>query len=134
MTPFATLVVGSAASLLLDPHGPTSPDVVSSVPSQVRLLCEDDLGGALCSALERAVQLAARSDSHDAAVGELTTISFVSEIRTPTRLSGHLVWETGDGRSGTGPTLELSVVDMAMTDRMLGAFAVELLRHSNIPQ
>ena len=133
MTPFATLVAGSAASLLLDPYGPMSSDAISSAPQHIRLLCEDDLGGALCKALERAVQLAAGSDTADARDADLTTITFVPEIRTPTRLSGHLVWETGDGRSGMGPTLELSVVDTAMTDQMLGAFAVELLRHSNIP-
>ncbi len=142
MTPFSTLLVGAAASLTMSADLPASSFSTLPVESPVLHLECDTGGAAFCRSLAEAitaqfplhqVELTSREDAIK------PDVTFVAEKATNTSLSGHLEWQVTPGNTGRmrpagqGPTLELTVMDATLNDRMLAAFAAQLVRHSNLP-
>ena len=142
MTPFSTLLVGAAASLTMSVDLPASSFSPLSAETPVLHLECDTGGTAFCRSLAEAitarfpvhrVELTSREDA------KKPDVTFVAEKATNTSLSGHLEWRGTPGKTGhmrtagQGPTLELTVMDATLNDRMLAAFAAQLVRHSNLP-
>lgn len=117
-------------SLVAVPAGPAS-----ASDRQAALLCPASAPDAFCSALSRAVG-AQRPDAEATAKtvfpAELL-VRFVSRRVSDDSLAGHLVWVMPDGSTGAGPTLELSVMDAALTPEALSAFAEQLVSFSKLP-
>ncbi|NRB18045.1 MAG: hypothetical protein HRU33_10895 [Rhodobacteraceae bacterium] len=61
------------------------------------------------------------------------TIRYVEKHRAQDWLSGYLSWQSADGQSGTGPVIEYSVMDRALTPGDLTPYAVQLVRSTALP-
>lgn len=105
-----------------------------SAPTEVQLNCDQGLRAPICRALASVLAQAvgpvilSETPAHDR-----LALRFVPGAQAPGSLSGRIAWQTPDGRSGEGAALTLSVVDAPMNQDMLDRFAIELLRHSNLP-
>ena len=60
-------------------------------------------------------------------------IYLVQNSRTNDMLSGHLTWSGAEVSPGTGPILELSVMDTTLSDEMIADFAAQLIETTNLP-
>lgn len=105
-----------------------------SAPTEVQLSCDQGLRAPICRALAAVLAQSVGPVilSEAPAEGRLA-LRFVPALQSHDSLSGHIVWQTPEGRTGEGATLTLSVLDASLNREMLDRFAVELLRHSNLP-
>ena len=140
MTPLATLVAGSAASLLFSADtialaGSTAP----IAPTLVTLIC-DGASPSLCGMLRDALRARLPADvilSHTEvesdAGAQHCTVRFVPERQREDLLAGHLSWQHGNDAPIAGPTLEISVADSILRDDLLRRYVDELISHSALP-
>lgn len=107
----------------------------------LRLICRGGAEDPVCKALSQALSQVRKTPEVDIAERLVPsaptaglTVRFVKTLDRPDALSGHLAWETAAGASGTGPELELSVMDAVRTPQMLDSFAAQLVRLSDLPE
>jgi hypothetical protein len=138
---FANLTVGSAATLLL---AAGTPSLVGSANTRttapIHLICQGASEAPMCKALNDVLKRAAKgrdirllSEDAPASDPHHMTIRFVKNAQSEDSLSGYLLWQAAGEAPETGPTLEISVMDAVLTEKILNSFAEQLLKSSNIP-
>ena len=93
-----------------------------------------------CKALSKALQdraaprpVTTLHETSDLPETAQAILHFILTTRTADTLSGHLTWSGSDMPSGTGPDVELSVMDSTLTDAMITNFAMQIVKTANIP-
>lgn len=129
------LLLGATASLFLAPAG--SATAGSAAAPDVAVLCASP-EPAICAALAGAIKIRAKDRTVTVVPGEtpakgLLSVRFVEEARRRDLLSGHLAWVDPQGRTGTGPSLEFSVMDGDLGQARLDDFVLQLLAVSQLP-
>ena len=138
---FANLTASSAASLLLAAGTPSlAGNAKTHADAPIHFICDGAPEAPVCKALTDVLTQAAKgrdvrllpegasiSDPHH------MMIRFVQNTQSEDSLSGYLLWQTAGGAPETGPTLEVSVMDAVLTEKILSTFAEQLLKSSNIP-
>lgn len=107
-------------------------------PRPVHLVCAPE-PPALCAALAESLGRAGGRevvlfDAPDPARdrGRLT-FRYVPQGAGPAHLVGRLEWRRPDGRSGAGPSIELSVSDATLSEALLADYANALVAESGPP-
>lgn len=139
MSTIMKLAAGHAAALLMASStaglaGGTQP----RTGSDIDLMCQS-LHPDFCPALVEAIEniadgrtLRLREDGPASEEADLT-LRFVEEHATDSAIAGHLAWETAEGRTGRGESLELTVMDAQINARLLSDYALTLLKASSLP-
>lgn len=140
LKPFSMLTLGSAITLLLSAGTPALAGTSVQARPPIYLLCAGEEDMPICNAFAEALTQAAKgrdvrvwSEDTPVPAPYHMTIRFVQNAGRDDSLSGQLLWQTADGPAETGPTMEISVMDAALTEQMLTDFAKRLTHSSNIP-
>lgn len=111
----------------------------SAAPDPLYLVCSVS-DAPICQALsqelvrrDKARPVVVLSDDDPVPETAPVIVRFIQDRRRTDMLSGHLSWYGPRIDPGTGPTLELSVMDGFLTDHMIAGFAQQLLKSSNLP-
>lgn len=132
---FTRRLAGPTAALLFSANAVAL--AASPVPAQsVQIVCTPDMSANFCAALHRAA--AASWPQHivqivDTPVPDRWAIGFRQLLDRPDYISGHLTWSDATGRSGKGPTLNMSVMDQKLSADTFDHFAQDLLRITPLP-
>jgi hypothetical protein len=121
------------ATLLLS--GPQ--DALAETPkTTIHLACPPEVSGGFCDALGQAITEAfpATRLARDGMSGAGTDVAVEFHLarQTPNLIAGRLSWTDGAGRTGTGPVVELTVMDAEISEPVLRSFAHDLIRHSEL--
>lgn len=138
---FANFAAGSSATLLLAAGTPAlAGNAKTHVSAPIHFICEGAPEAPVCKALADVLIKAAKgrdvrllSEDASAADPHHMTIRFVQNVQRDDSLAGYLLWQAAGGALETGPTLEISVMDAVLTEKILSTFAEQLLKSSNIP-
>lgn len=139
MSTIMKLAAGHAAALLLaSGTAGLAGGAQPQTNSDIDLICRSvhpDFCPALVEAIENIADgrtLRLREDGPASEEADLT-LRFVEEYATDSAIAGHLVWETAEGRTGRGESLELTVMDARLNARLLSDYALTLLKASSLP-
>lgn len=139
MSKITRRVAGHAAALLLaSGTAGLAGGTQNAATGSVVLVCESAVAG-FCPVLLKAAREIDPGRKVRTARGAPVTakadlvLRYVEELGDANAIAGHLAWETADGRTGRGESLELSVMDARLGRDMLTDFAFQLLKGSELP-
>ncbi len=110
-----------------------------SVALPIRINCDDARLKPICDELALALldaQSARRVEVVDdeKATGQAhLTVRFVPAHFTGTVVSGHLAWTDGEGATGLGTDIDLTVLDATIDDEILREYARQLIGFTEMP-
>lgn len=103
----------------------------------IQLQCDASMQHPLCTALSdglrgRFAEATVEITDNSAAPADLT-VSYVEQNRAQDWISGALAWRHSDGRTGTGPIIEHTVMDGQLNAQTLAEYAAQLVQHTEFP-
>lgn len=132
--PILRNIATTSATLMLLVTGATAQ---AEAVRYVQLRCSAQPQQAMCDALRQALievwpsyQFSV-ADAEDAKAAVI--IQYEEQSRADTWVSGLLTWSTPEGDTGTGPTIEQTVMDGMLTTDDLARFARALVQSTEIP-
>lgn len=138
MISFGKFACVSMAALTLSA---STPALAGSAPdATIHVICDGIVPAPFCTALVQALNDAHRSvkavvapDPSPAMAPSQFTIRFEPTRQGDALLSGFLSWQCPSGETGSGPEIELAVMDAVIDRAMLQDYAAQLVRYSSIP-
>lgn len=115
----------------------SAPSAVAGNARFVLVHCTAPQPDSLCAALKQAL-IEERPDYHISDASHLApdptiTIRYQENARADTWVSGALEWETSEGATGTGPTIEQTVMDGLLQADDLARYARALVKSTELP-